>query len=940
MTKLEESSVKLDLGSDRISKNEEDEEDEEEEESEIEEEEDQESNDEEEEEEEGDENNDVVDLDFDINNLEAVNTGENINVDTRAETTDKNNVEANVIKGKLKLYLIILKKLHLFIFLLFLTKLSIAFYLNIILFIKNLDDQIPKKQGNSTTINNAVAKKNKNKVKAVSNTNNNNNNNNKHNKLTNNQKTVFTKIAEDLFNKFTDKSYQNKKSSCFDLIINDTYLNRVNEKGDKESTAKFNNFSLRNKEFREKKKAKLQEKIEKNNAEIDLACTHIPNGKIHQGEDLRKPEEFLNDHLKYYNTRDLNIQQQKENQINTTNSLMKESPEISKKSKRLAKKKRAKNPEGEGKVVHDRLFTEKLSKLKTHLVKEKEEKLTETQKLLKYGSNKKKEQPKKTQEEINTLVIKLHTDAENRKKTKEDFFSSSSNKNELTTVSSQKLVLENYINSFELALLNLFNKKEDILMNFEEFKALITNLGFLKLDTTDKVNLEENESVKKDNSLLMNAWKILTNNTENKEEEEKVDSNQVLLFTCAIQGLYKGEKKDTENEVENDEKNRNDNNANSNLNSPNKKKCVNGKNDISPKKSPFKMPNRFGTTAEHHRYASSLGNTFGIGHLLSTPTNKNESLSSPLKQNINVLKKIMPDFDFDKYSFDEKTAQNIRSTFANWNLAKSEFCSLNKRKNRKNNVSNLQQTFFNTVKASDKLRRSAENFRRRIFEEAENTNLSMKQDETTNKDNFVKKKLKLEEVYNILKIKKENDLIKQREEKEAEQLKHCTFQPNLGKRNHDVVDQDAILKLYKHGVEKVRKAKNSQTELKDDFENCSFKPSVNKFNEKIFLENPLVHDKNVKKEVERFERARLEKKILELKKKKGVNNLKQLKNLELLLKGEDFKPWGFEVEKKTFKDTFTNYNSENNFNSKSNRIRSRSLINSHDSKRLLKFFRL
>jgi hypothetical protein len=119
-------------------------------------------------------------------------------------------------------------------------------------------------------------------------------------------------------------------------------------------------------------------------------------------------------------------------------------------------------------------------------------------------------------------------------------------------------------------------------------------------------------------------------------------------------------------------------------------------------------------------------------------------------------------------------------------------------------------------------------------------------------------------------------------------------------------------------------------QINDKFEECSFKPNINTFKEKIFQENPLVHDKNVKKEVERFERARLERKIVELKKKKGIMNLKQLKNLELLLKGDENKPWGFEVEKKTFKDTFNNYKTQSN----SNRIRSRSLMNSRESKKL------
>jgi hypothetical protein len=59
----------------------------------------------------------------------------------------------------------------------------------------------------------------------------------------------------------------------------------------------------------------------------------------------------------------------------------------------------------------------------------------------------------------------------------------------------------------------------------------------------------------------------------------------------------------------------------------------------------------------------------------------------------------------------------------------------------------------------------------------------------------------------------------------------------------------------------------------------------------------------VKKEAERLERARIEKKIAEIQKKKGISNLKQLKNLDALLKEESVPNWNFNIEKKTYKDT-------------------------------------
>lgn len=93
-------------------------------------------------------------------------------------------------------------------------------------------------------------------------------------------------------------------------------------------------------------------------------------------------------------------------------------------------------------------------------------------------------------------------------------------------------------------------------------------------------------------------------------------------------------------------------------------------------------------------------------------------------------------------------------------------------------------------------------------------------------NNSIRRKLKLEEVYEILRKKKESEIAKLKLQQEEEEMKHCTFQPNLGKRNHENV-QDAIEKLYQHGVEKVRKIKNLKPIEEERPEQCTFKPVVN-----------------------------------------------------------------------------------------------------------------
>jgi len=56
--------------------------------------------------------------------------------------------------------------------------------------------------------------------------------------------------------------------------------------------------------------------------------------------------------------------------------------------------------------------------------------------------------------------------------------------------------------------------------------------------------------------------------------------------------------------------------------------------------------------------------------------------------------------------------------------------------------------------------------------------------------------------------------------------------------------------------------------------------------------------------VERFERARIEKKIAEIQKQTGITNLNQINNIDALLKENNYPSWKFTLEKKNNKDTF------------------------------------
>lgn len=69
---------------------------------------------------------------------------------------------------------------------------------------------------------------------------------------------------------------------------------------------------------------------------------------------------------------------------------------------------------------------------------------------------------------------------------------------------------------------------------------------------------------------------------------------------------------------------------------------------------------------------------------------------------------------------------------------------------------------------------------------------------------------------------------------------------------------------------------------------------------RIFDINPLLHDERIHKEIEKLEKARIDKKLLEYKKQRGINVIKDYSSVDL--KNEVLPNWRFEIEKKTYKD--------------------------------------
>ncbi len=134
-----------------------------------------------------------------------------------------------------------------------------------------------------------------------------------------------------------------------------------------------------------------------------------------------------------------------------------------------------------------------------------------------------------------------------------------------TSVSSKTVMLEKFLKNYELCLLNIFNVKCGANVNLLGFSKMLSNLGFITNDISGEFQKNEDEKVdtliSNLNSFSKLQMKIKINdnvysrerdltkdcwNAINKENQEKIDSNQILIFLASISGLYDGEEKTEE----------------------------------------------------------------------------------------------------------------------------------------------------------------------------------------------------------------------------------------------------------------------------------------------------------------------------------------------------------------------------------------------------------
>jgi hypothetical protein len=405
-------------------------------------------------------------------------------------------------------------------------------------------------------------------------------------------KTIFTIMSEEIFdnvknynNNINDKS-KKEKLNTYEMMINENLLEKVAEKMSKGSKQISNNFMTRN--IQDSKLREFKKKMHyTTNSEHVLSITRPqsalssekPNSILSgnkkdkevksKGKTLRSPEKFFEDQIKLEEAKQSVIERERLRYFDIKSGLLREKPEINKKSIDLAKRKTNRfnsfmksNKQGKSKgknVVND---------IHCYLTKQKIGNFKKNKDIVYKNLHTSPINRKQIEEkEIKNLFDKLCNEKNMRQKNIRSLSNENEKPNKHSSIqtgdSSNLLILKDFLDRLFFALQetkfieqNYKNLKNNLFINFEEFIIILRKAGFLKFDHNsvienlnkkdmdnlikDKTLLFERKQIEQELILLKDAWKILL--SQNLEASNNLlDINIVIIFSIAILGIYKGD---------------------------------------------------------------------------------------------------------------------------------------------------------------------------------------------------------------------------------------------------------------------------------------------------------------------------------------------------------------------------------------------------------------
>ncbi len=385
-------------------------------------------------------------------------------------------------------------------------------------------------------------------------------------------KTVFSKISENMYYNSKEDKFPVKKARNLELenvenynkLTEEAYLCSCANKANKENKKIIYEFLGRKKNEEISKKIGLDsEKDKENELEMlqDIKRITILTDRNRSYTSSRTFNEFLQDqknkeekHINHLNTK---VNQQKE-QLKT---ILRDRPILNEETIKLAK-----NSNRNTKInIHSRLYQEYNEKKERQKEREKEKKMM----------NEKNEDMKLSKAKIQENFERLFHEYEAKKKRideneykrKKELRNLSSN-NSTTSKNSNEIIIKRFKKNLENSLGNIIGKKinENFEITYLDFVKLLYQINFttknyyeliqnkdknrdliektIKMSEINKKNnriiyKKTNFEYDKEYKLIIDSWKIITKNKEFNEDAPG-SSQRLLLFFLSVLGIYNG----------------------------------------------------------------------------------------------------------------------------------------------------------------------------------------------------------------------------------------------------------------------------------------------------------------------------------------------------------------------------------------------------------------
>ena len=414
--------------------------------------------------------------------------------------------------------------------------------------------------------------------------------------ITGEEKTIFSKITEDLY--LDNKLYLKPKKVYFDIskakednynkLTIENYLFTCADKENSKNNKIITNFLERKtKEQNNKKIGSDPEKDDLENLKEINSDRKKETGIRHitrSSEQFIKEQKIMEERHKVY------LDKLVKKHIEEEKNSIKEKPTINKQSKKIANSKKSGN-----KDIHLKLYED------YNIKKQKLEEKNKNEWILRENKNK-----KIFNEEVKQNINKLYKDYEKRKNNvKEKKIKKLNDIKNMSAVSliekkSNIIINRKLINIYKEVIKSLFNKNisENFYMDFSEYLSFIYKLGLVDKDYNNEESEKKNLNIITNNSLLKifddkinnieseysnkfiknkiifsqnilkrntfaksrsverikldeesefkkvkNSWIIITKN-KNFSKDEKGNSRRILIFILSMYGIYKGDLND------------------------------------------------------------------------------------------------------------------------------------------------------------------------------------------------------------------------------------------------------------------------------------------------------------------------------------------------------------------------------------------------------------